>query len=69
MCSHVTGLTEFRFKRMYRMSFDQYQALFDLIQPFLVKKTQMARVSDPVAPVLMLAMTLRSVRPMSLTVL
>ncbi len=65
----MTGLTEFRFKRMYRIKFDQYQALFDLIQPFLVKKTQMTRVSDPVAPVFKLAMTLRSMRPMSLTVL
>ena len=52
-------MTEFRFKRMYRMSFDTFQLLFDQIKPRLEKKTQMARVSEPVLPVIMLAMTLR----------
>lgn len=58
-CSHVQSLTEFRFKRMYRLSFDQFQLLFVRIEPMLQRQHSKARVSEPILPKIMLAMTLR----------
>ena len=56
----MASLDDVKFKRMYRLSFADFNLLFDKIHVHLRTKVQMARVSEPIWPVLMLAMTLRS---------